>query len=129
MPYLYSAISIQCHIYTVPYLHNGTPLPLMLWHTRLQMHMYVVHNPAGRLWDQVNSIHKLYSQTQERMYIIIIPVYAKSSMPIKMIIFTSPHHPPHIALYSYCIVFCRSILHELIIAVTQYNDFIPLSIA
>ena len=29
-------ITSQCHIDTVPYLHNGTPLPLMLWHTRLQ---------------------------------------------------------------------------------------------
>ena len=30
---LHSAV---CHICSVPYLNNGTPLPLMLWHARLQ---------------------------------------------------------------------------------------------
>ena len=23
---------LQCHICSVPYLNNGTPLPLMIWH-------------------------------------------------------------------------------------------------
>ena len=56
-----SDITSQCHICSVPYLNNGTPLPLMLWHGQatmlsIELCMYIISTNHSQLLSRIVTV-------------------------------------------------------------------------